>query len=153
MSVYGTRAASAKRAPPQSQQQPVVVAAVDTNKCVVDAIESLRETTRLGFEMLAESHKGLLEVLSQTRDELKRTNKRLDRAVECMTSMDESLLDLAVDKELDSKNNKKQRPEAPKANAAVATFQYPVPPETLSNNTALFFTATDPLRPPVRPPQ
>jgi hypothetical protein len=112
MSVYGTRAASAKRAPPQSQQQPVVVAAVDTNKCVVGAIESLRETTRLGFEMLAESHKGLLEVLSQTRDELKRTNKRLDRAVECMTSMDESLLDLAVDKELDNKNNKKPRPDA-----------------------------------------
>lgn len=113
---------------------------------LVDAIEGLRQTTQKGFDVLAENNKNVLAALSQTKDELRKSNKKLDKAIECMISMDETLLDMAVDQEIGEEKKKKHKPDAPTAHVAA-------PLAHTNNNMDLFFKVTDPLQPPVQPPQ
>ncbi len=117
------------------------------------SIEGLKNATTVCFErlvsVLEENNKTLALALSQ----LKKLDKRMEKVLECVTSMDESLLDMAVSAELapnsvgsPEKRPKKDISQRQEPQSAAKTFQYPLPPELLSNH-ALFFTATDPLRP------
>ena len=124
------------------------------------AITDLRDATVSGLTSVVTAVQESGQRVALVKEQVKRCDKHLEKALECLVSMDESLLDMAVDKELveqvDLGTTKKKRTSdgvphearepGPRAQDAPAAHKLP-------DNQTLFFTVTDLLPPPALPPQ